>query len=417
MRLLVLLILLFCSAFFSASETALFSLRPQQLDILRAARTRAARAVLRLLDEPRRLLVTVLVANTTVNLCMSVLATGAFVNWLGEGRGLLVGTLGITIVVLVLGEIVPKTVAVGRSSGIAVRVALPLQVAHRALAPVTLVLSAIADGAAGGVARWVRPREAALNEDEIKTLVTMGWEQGVVGTREREFIHNVFELDDRQVREILTPRSRVFSVPIDARVADVRAAVRRAGYSRVPVHAGTPENLVGYVDTSDLLWGRPEADPRGVQELRRELPFYPETKRVGELIAEMRAGAPEIAAVIDEHGDFAGLVTLEDAVEQVVGEIFDLHDLDRLRFTGLPGGDVLVVAQMEIPVFNELLGVHLHDEQSETIGGFVVNRLGRIPAVHDTLETHGLRFTVEKAAPNRVIQLRVRKLHLEAARR
>jgi putative hemolysin len=218
------------------------------------------------------------------------------------------------------------------------------------------------------------------------------------------------------VREILTPRSRVFSVPVDAQVADVRTAVRRAGYSRVPVHAGKAENLVGYVETCDFLWGRPEPDPRGVQELRRELPFYPETKRVGELIAEMRAGAPEIAAVVDEHGDFAGLVTLEDAVEQVVGEIFDLHDLDRLRFTGLPGGEVLVVAQMEIPVFNELLGAHLRDEHAETIGGFVVNRLGRIPAAGETLETQGLRLTVEKAAPNRVIQLRVRRLRAEVVR-
>lgn len=410
MRLAVLLILLFGSAFFSAAETALFSLRPQQLEILRAARTRAARAVLRLLDEPGRLLATILVANTTVNLALSVLAAGAFVGWLGEERGLFLGTLGMTVVVLVVGEIIPKTVAVGRSAGMAVRLAVPLQMAHRTLLPVTKVLAGIADGAAGALSHWIRPREAALNEDEIKTLVTMGWEQGVVGRREKEFIHNVFELDDRQVREILTPRSRVFSVPLTARAADVRTEVRRAGYSRVPVHSGTPENLVGYVETCDLLWGRAEPDPRLVQELRRELPFYPETKRVGELLAEMRAGAPEIAAVIDEHGDFAGLVTLEDAVEQVVGEIFDLHDLDRMRFTGLPGGEMLVVAQMEIPVFNELLGVHLQDERAETIGGFVINRLGRIPAVHDTLDSHGLHFAVEKAAPNRVIQLRVRRL-------
>jgi len=377
---------------------------------LRTRRLRGAAAVRTLLEHPRRLLATVLVGNTTVNLLLSAIASAIFVSWFGEERGLLVGTLGVTILVLVFGEIGPKTVAVGAPLGVALLLAPPLLAVLRTLAPLTRGLTRLADTATGLSARYLTPRQAALNEDEIKTLVTMGWEQGIVGAREKEFIHNVFELDDRQVREILTPRSRVFAVDVEARVAAVRAPVGRAGFARVPVYAGRPENLVGYVETSDLLWGRDEPDPRPIAALRRELPFYPETKRVGELLVEMRRGGPEIAAVIDEHGDFAGIVTLEDAVEQVVGEIFDLHDLDRLRFTSLPGGDVLVVAQMEIPVFNELLGAHLRDDAAETIGGFVINRLGRIPQARETLEVQGLRFTVEKAAPNRVIQLRVRRL-------
>ncbi len=409
-RFLMLLALLGCSAFFSASETALFSLRPNQLDHLRSQRLRAARAVLALLEHPRRLLVTVLVGNTTVNLLLSVLATGAFVSWLGEERGLLVATVGVTIVVLVLGEIGPKTMAVGRPVGVALRLAVPLAAVHATLSPVTRGLARLAELASHFVARRVKPREAALNEDEIKMLVTMGWEQGIVGVREKEFIHNVFELDDRQVKEILTPRSRVFAIDIEAPVAAVRSAVRRAGFARVPVFAETPENLVGYVETTDLLWGRDEPDPRRVADLRRELPFYPETKGVGELLADMRRTGPEIAAVVDEHGDFAGVVSMEDAIEQIIGEVFDLHDLDRLRFTGLPDGDVLVVAPMELAVFNELLGVRLHDGEAKTIGGFVLNRLGRIPLRGETLETHGLRLTVEQATPNRVIQLRVKKL-------
>jgi CBS domain containing-hemolysin-like protein len=409
-RLVLLALLLAASAFFSAAETALFSLRRQQIERLRARGSRRARAVQALLEHPRRLLATVLVGSTTVNLVLSVIATGVFVAWLGEQRGLVTASIVLTILVLVFGEIAPKTLAVGRPLPVALRLALPLAGADRVLRPVTHGLDRVTEAVTARLARRLRPREAAFSEDEIKTLVTMGWEQGLVGAREKDFIHNVFELDDRTVGEILTPRQRVFAVPVDAAVAAVRSDVRRAGFARVPTWSGSPENLVGYVETVDLLWEHDTPDPRRIAELRRDLPFYPETKRVGEMLLEMRQTGNELAAVIDEHGDFAGIVTLEDSIEQVVGEIFDAHDLDRLRFTSLPGGDVLVLAQMEIPVFNELLGVRLRDPEAETIGGFVVNRLGRIPAVRESLETHGLRFTVEQAAPNRVIQLRVHRL-------
>jgi CBS domain containing-hemolysin-like protein len=412
LRLVLMLVLLGFSAFFAAAETAIFSLRLQQIARLRTRGSRAARAVTALLEHPRRVLATVLVGNTTVNLLLSVIATGLFVEWLGEQRGLLAASFGLTILVLVFGEIVPKTLAVGRPMALALRLARPLAAADRVLQPATRTLARLTTAATHLVARRVRPREPALSEEEIKMLVTMGWEQGLVGAREKDFIHNVFELDDRWIGEIATPRQRVFAVPLDATVAEVQRAVRRAGFARVPTWSGSPENLVGYVEAIDLLWEHDGPDPRRVAELRRDLPFYPETKRVGELLVEMRHGAPEMAAVIDEHGDFAGIVTLEDAIEQVVGEIFDVHDLDRLRFTSLPGGEVLVLAQMEIPVFNELMGVRLRDPEAETIGGFVVNRLGRIPAVRETLDVHGLRFTVEQAAPNRVIQLRVRRHEL-----
>jgi putative hemolysin len=415
-RLALLVLLLGVSAIFSAAETALFSLRRGQLDRLRAHRSRGARSIVALLEHPARVLATVLVGNNTTNLVLSVAATGLFVDWFGEERGLVVATFGLTVLVLVFGEIAPKTVAVARPLAVALRLAPVLSVTEKVFLPATRGLDRLADATNRQFARRLRPREPAFSEDEIKTLVTMGWEQGLVGVREKDFIHNVFELDDRRVGEILTPRQRVFAIPVDARVADVRTDVRRAGFARVPTWAGSPENLVGYVDSVDLLWEHDTPDPRRVADLKRDLPFYPETKRVGEILSELR-GTCEMAAVVDEHGDFAGIVTLEDAVEQVVGEIFDVHDLDRLRFTSLPGGEMLVLAQMEIAVFNELLGAHLRDSHSETVGGFVINRLGRIPGAGETLEIQGLRFTVEHAAPNRVIQLRVRRLDNAGTRR
>jgi putative hemolysin len=409
-RVVAVLALLALSAFFSGSETALFSLRQHHLQRLRTSTARAAALLLGLLEQPRRVLATVLVGNTTVNVLLSVLATGSFVERYGPERGPVVATLVLTVTVLVLGEIAPKSLAVARPLGIALRIAWPLVVFQRLLAPATAGLVRLADGASGVLARRTRIRDEALTEDEIKTLVTMGWERGVVGAREKEFIHNVFHLDDRRVSEIATPRARVFALDLEAVAAEATDAVQRAGFARVPLYSGSADNLVGYVEVMDLLWSEPGPDLRRLRELRRDLPFYPETKRVGELLSDLRRTGQEIAAVVDEHGDFAGIVTLEDAVEQVVGEIFDLHDLDRFRFTTLPDGDLVVTAQMEVSVFNRLLDTTLVDADAETIGGLVINRLGRIPTPGERLEVQGLRFTVDQAAPNRVVTLRVRRL-------
>lgn len=407
--------MLLLSAFFSSSETALFSLRQPQLHRLRASTARSSGIVLSLLEHPRRLLATILVGNTFVNVLMAVLSTAIFVHFFGPEHGAELATLVMTIVVLVFGEIAPKTLAVGRPLGLALRLAPPLAMVQRGLRPLTVGTVRFTDQLGTFMARYVRPREEALTEDEIKTLVTMSWEQGIVGAREKEFIHNVFHLDDRQVGEIVTPRTRVFAIDIDAELASVRPDVRRAGYSHVPLYSGSRENLVGYVEAVDLLWGSDTPDTRQLHDLRRELRFYPETKRVGELLADMRRRGEEIAGVVDEHGDYAGIVAVEDAVEQVVGEIFDLHDLDRFRITDLPGGELLLAAQMEITVFNQMLGTALRDAEAETIGGFVLNRLGRIPAAGDRLQAGGLEITIEQAAPNRIVTLRVRRLEASGA--
>lgn len=408
-RIVVLLLLIALSAYFSAAETALFSLRSPQIRRLREKPTRAARAALALLEHPRRLLATVLMGNTIVNVLVAVVATSAFVTWFGHERGPVLATFVMTITILVFGEILPKTLAVGSPLGLARRLGRSLQLVQWALGPLTAGAVRLTDLVAATLERQVPQRDEALSENEIKMLVTMGWEQGVVGVREKEFIHNVFHLNDRLVKDIVTPRTRVFAVDADAMVDEVRHTIAHAGYSRVPIFEGARDNLIGYVEVSDLLWSQDTPDPRRLRELRRELRFHPETMRVGELLLVMRRSGEEIAAVVDEHGAMDGIVSLEDAAEQVVGEIVDLHDLERFRVTELPDGDLLVSAQMEIDVFNALLGANLEDAEVETLGGYVSKRLGRIPREGEWCEDGGMRFTVDQAAPNRVVRLRLGK--------
>ena len=407
LRLFLLVILLGMSAFFSGAETALFSLRSPQIAKLRERSTRSARAVLGLLQRPRTVLATVLIGNTLVNVVVSIVAATLFIEWLGAESGPLLATLVMTLVLLVFGEIVPKTVAVGRPLGFAGAVAPTLTFVQRLLHPASAAAVGLTEALAESLSSRVPPRDEALTEKEIKTLVTMGWEQGVVGVREKEFIHNVFQLNDRRVENIVTSRTRVFALDVDCKIADVGEAVARAGYSRVPLYEERSDNLVGYAEVSDMLWERDEPDERRLREVRRNLHFYPGAMRVGTLLLDMRRRREEIAAVVDEHGGLDGVVSLEDAIEEVVGEIFDLHDTERTRYTPLAGGEMLVGAQMEIDVFNQILGSDLQDDDVETIGGFVTHRLGRIPDPGDTLEVHGLRFTVEQALPNRILKLRV----------
>ena len=405
---LVLLFLLFgLSAYFSGAETALFSLRSPQLAQLRQRSSRSASAVLSLLERPRSILATVLIGNTLVNVLVSVVAAGLFVAWFGAASGPLVATFVMALLLLVFGEIVPKTIAVGRPLGLARWVAPSLTVVQRLLHVWSASAVRLTDALVVFLERWHPPRDEALTEKEIKTLVTMGWEQGVVGVREKEFIHNVFQLNDRRVEDIVTSRTRVFALDVDAAIADVRDAVALAGYSRVPAYEASSDNLVGYVEVHDMVWGRDAVDTRRVRDVRRDLHFYPGAMRVGTLLLDMRRRGEQIAGVVDEHGGLDGIVTLEDAIEEVVGEIFDLHDAERTRYTPLTGGDVLVGAQMEIAVFNQILGTDLQDTEVETIGGLVTHRLGYIPAVGDTLEVGALRFVVEQALPNRILKLRV----------
>jgi putative hemolysin len=311
---------------------------------------------------------------------------------------------------LVFGEVLPKTLALNRPLQTALRCAPPLWILHRVLGPITHALERLNDTLAAALGRYVHKRDPALDRDEIATLVTLGWEAGVVGTREKEFVHNVVQLDERQVGEIMTPRPRLFAIDVETELPVARQSVARAGFARVPLFEDSPENWIGYVEVTDLLWGQDQTDPRRLRHLRRDLHFYPATKSVSELLADMRRAGHEIAGVVDEHGALAGLVSVEDAVEQIVGEILDLHDLDRLRATRLADGDLLVDAAMEIRAFNATYNADLHDEAAETLGGLVLNQLGHIPVARESFMAQGFRFTVEQAAPNRVLRLRLRRL-------
>jgi putative hemolysin len=408
LRLVLLVVLLLLSAYFSSAETALFSLHGPRRGRLRQQPGRVERLILQLLASPRTLLATILVGNTIVNLLLSILAAGLFTAAFGDQRGPWLATGVMTVVLLLFGEIAPKTFAVGAPLRTSRFVAPGLHALNTVLRPVTGFAMRISDAIGRRMQRSTAPPREVLTEEEIKMLVTMGSEEGVLESRETEFIHNVFLLHDRRVQDLMTPRVRVFTLDVDSNADAVRDAVALAGYSRIPVYEERQENIIGYIEATDLLWEGAAPDPRTLRQMLRPLRFYPQTKDAGDLLREMHRDAVHFGAVIDEHGGFAGVVSLEDAVEQVVGEIRDLHDVDRFHITWTPEGDAIVAAHMELRVLNALLGLSLQDPQAETIGGLVINRLGNIPRTGTRLEANGVSLIVEAAAPNRILKLRVR---------
>lgn len=406
-RLLLIVALLLFSAYFSSAETALFSLHGPRRGRLRQQAGRVEKLIQQLLASPRALLTTILVGNTVVNLLLSVLAAGLFTAHFGNERGPWLATGVMTVLLLLFGEIAPKTFAVGAPLRTSRFVAPGLHALSLVLRPITETAMRVGDAIGRRLQRPDSPPREILTEEEIKTLVTMGSEEGVLESRETEFIHNVFLLHDRRVQDLMTPRVRVFTLDVASTADAVRDAVALAGYSRIPVYEERQENIVGYVEATDLLWEGSGPDERTLKQVLRPLRFYPQTKDAGDLLREMHGSAVHFAGVVDEHGGFAGVVSLEDALEQVVGEIRDLHDVDRFHITWSPEGDAIVAAHMELRVLNSLLGLSLVDPQAETIGGLVLNRLGSVPRPGTRLDVAGIRLLVESAAPNRVLKVRV----------
>jgi len=400
------LVLLLASGYFSGAETALFSLQGAHRTRLMQHVGRIERIILHLLERPKALLTTILVGNTVVNLLLSVVAAGLFAERFGEQQGPWLATVVVTLVLLVFGEIAPKTIAVGAPLRVSRFVAPGLQAWSVLMRPLIDLADRLYE-----ILRPNRNRDDArsevLTEEEIKTLVTIGSEEGILETRETEYIHNVFLLHNRRVQDLMTPRVRVFALDVDSGVEQVRDAAALAGYSRIPLFESRPENIVGYVEATDLLWEDQEADERSLRQLMLPLPFFPQTKHAGELLEEMHRNALPFAGVVDEHGGFAGVVSVEDALEQIIGEVQDLHDRDRFHVTRTEEGDAIVAAHMELKVLNSLLGLDFVDEQAETIGGFVINRLGFIPRAGMRLQHGDTSIIVESAQPNRILKLRI----------
>ncbi len=403
-----LVVLLLLSAFFSGSEAALFSLSRSQLRAMRDA-SPGGRIVTRLLAHPRPLLITVLVGNLAVNVLATSTATALAIEAFGA-RGLGLAFAVMSILIMVLTEILPKALGMHGAPRIAPIVALPLSIVHAVVLPIRVPLSKFSDAVIDALRGRIGSARRSYAWDELLTAVRVGRREGKIGAFEYEVLSHVLEFRQKIVKEIMTPSIHVVSASVRTSRDDLLKLFAASGRSRVPVYGDSSDDVIGILHVKDLvdpMAGRTEGDLRA---RLREAFFIPEVAPIAELYAELQRRKLHVAIALDEYGSFAGVVTTEDILEQMIGEIHDARDSKTQPFQRLDERRIVVQGTMEIDHFNEVFETELRDDEHETVAGYVLGRVGRVPREGESVVADGLRFHVVSAQPNRIRKLRVEKL-------
>lgn len=414
----VVAILVLLAACFAASEGSLLAL--SRLRLLQHKQGEEAKNLERLVTDRSNFLTTILVGNTIILLAADSLATWAAIQY-GIWKPVLVATAIMTVVMLVFAEVLPKMIVVQNPTHWARRMAPFLNLMARLLRPVTWTLVGLTNWLIrlfGGDPNAPGPY---VTEEDIKALVTVGETHGALEEEEKEMIHSIFEFGDTVVREVMTPRTDMICADVEDPVSRGVELVIHEGYSKIPVYEENIDHIVGVVHDRELLLAVSRDEEHTLlRSIMRPVKAIPENKPVDELMREMQAEKVSVAIVVDEYGGTAGLVTMEDLLEEIVGEIMDEYDAEQQdlppELKEAPNGDVIVDARMNIDDVNEKLGLNLPTEDFESIGGYTFGLFGRVPMPGEHLSIDGgLTLVVEKTSGRRLLSVRIKKPSVDAA--
>jgi putative hemolysin len=390
--------------FFSAAETAFIAANRLRLRHLAEEGSRIAARYLDDFRRPERVLSTTMMGVTIAHIVASSAVTAALLPALG-GWAPWVATAALTPVMLVFGEIIPKTVAREWATSLVLRLYAPLRWASALLVPFVWTTNVIVSTLLRSVVDPAAESRRVVSREELKALLAMEPDEADVTTAEAEMIDKIFDLGDTTVREVMVPLIEVAMLPETATPADAIALVTRRGFSRIPIYAQRETDIVGVVTAMDLL--RRGADGATLAELRRPVSYVPETKRIDDLLREMQRSRNHLAVVVDEYGGSTGVVTLEDILEQIVGEIQDEHDRPPASVDRLPDGSYWVAARTNIEELNEALDWSLPKHDYETVAGLVLATLHRIPRMGEEFQVGGYTITVLDADARHVKAVKI----------
>ncbi len=410
---LILLVLLFCcSAFFSGSETALFSLNPIRIRHLEKEGSNPAKIVSQLLKHPSKLLVTILIGNEVVNILASSTAASLWVRLLGEQAGPAVATVSMTILLLIFGEVTPKTFAVQNPQKYAFFACRPLLLFSKIIFPVRYLLTGVADTILSLIGGARKSHERLLTGQEFRTLLDVSEREGVVEATERKMIDNIFDFNTLNAKDIMIPRTDMFCFSVESTFDEIIQKCATELYARVPVYQDDLDHILGIVYVKDLLPSiHGDHQHFQLRNFLREAYFVPEAKKLQELLKDFQEKKIHIAIVVDEYGGTAGVVCLEDVLEEIVGDITDEFDTDDEKappcYTLEDGKRYRISAMMRIHDFNQQFGTDLSQEYYGTVGGLLLSMLGKIPRKGDFVTFDSLKFTVNKIRNFRVLEILV----------
>lgn len=401
------IVALIFSALSSAAETALTSVSRIKIKNMVEAGDTAAKKIERLLAEPNKFLTTILVVNNVAVIVASTLATVLALE-ISETWGELISTILTSLVVLIFCEITPKTAAVQNAERWARILVTPVSGAVWLLTPVIRFLGIITSSLIRLFGGRVRRRGPFVTEEELRMLVNVGEEEGVIEEEEREMIHSIFELGDRPVREIMVPRIDMVTLESEDTLEDAVNLITQGGQSRIPVYEDTIDNIIGFLYAKDLLRHLRQSGPQArVRDFVRPAYFVPESKKLDDLLHELQTQRVHMAIVVDEYGSVAGLVTIEDLVEEIIGDIKDEYDKEENLVEQISDNEYIIDAKISIDEFNELLGMKLTDEDYDTLGGFVYTQLDKVPTVGDEVSYQDLTLTVLSTKGRRITKVKV----------
>ena len=414
-ELIVFILLLGFSGFFSSTETSLFSLSSFQLDQMRATKHPRIELIERLRSEPRRLIVTILIGNEFVNVSASVISAAMVIHLFGADNEM-VNLLVMVPILLLFGEITPKVLAIRNNVAFAQVECRPIDLFARLITPLREVIRHIADFFITLIVGKQRSQGNLVTEDMIRTLVQDAVGEGALDSQEAQYIEKIFDFGNKVLRDVMRPRSDIQFLSADLPVPELIAQIKATRQSRYPVFRGHRDTILGVLYTRDLLGvdlARLERDSQGFRKLLRQAHFFPESKPAVELFHTFRQRKLSFALIVDEYGGVTGLVTMEDLLECVFGEISSPSDVDTASqhlVSELADGRRLIDAGMSLGDFNQAFAVTIASVDAETLAGALLDTFGELPACGATTVLGGLQFTVEGIEHNRITRVLVERL-------
>ncbi|NBI07011.1 hemolysin family protein [Senegalia massiliensis] len=412
-RLGILFILLILSGIFSSSETAITTLKIARIRKLRESDQKKALLLERIKKQINIMLSTILIGNNLVNILATAILTEVTVEIFQGSSSTLVSTGIMTILILIFGEITPKTYAAQNPEKISVLIARPLILLSLIFKPILIVLNFITGFFIKLMGGDINNTGPFVTEEEIRSLVDVGEEEGVVKLQEKEMIENIFEIDHIDVGDVMVPRIDIIAVSEDDSMEVALEKITKYGHSRIPVYKESIDDIVGILYAKDVLpfigFKDVNLNETKIVDIMRNAYYVPETKKVNKLLRELQYHKVHMAIVLDEYGGTEGLVTIEDILEEIVGDILDEYDVDVDLIEKINENTYNVKAEVSLEDINELFKTDFPEEEFDSLGGYIFNTLGRVPVKGDKLDSDKINITVKKVTNRRVILVEITK--------
>lgn len=397
----VLIILLVLSAFFSSAETSLTTVNRIRMRSLAEEGNKRAKMVIKITEDSGKMLSAILIGNNLVNLSASSITTS--IAYVFGGSAVAIATGIITLLILLFGEISPKTVATIHSEKLALAYAYPISFLIKISTPFIFIVNNLSRVILFILRVDPNTKNSSMTESELRTIVDVSHEDGVIESEEKEMIYNVFDMGDAKAKDVMVPRVHVTFADVESSYEELIKIFREDKFTRLPVYENTTDNVIGTINMKDLLLYDNKKEFH-VRDILREAYFTYEYKSISELLVEMREASLNIVIVLDEYGETAGLITLEDLLEEIVGEIHDEYDENEEEFfKEINEREFIVEGSMNLDDLNDRLDLGLTSEDYDSLGGFIIEQLDRLPELHDEVITDsGIRLVVETLDKNRV---------------